>query len=77
MKRLNLLPVDRLTEAQKAAIADNPRVEGFIRSFGHRQDMLNRFNAFYERYCMVDGLLPARLKEIVRLRVAQRNGCHL
>jgi alkylhydroperoxidase family enzyme len=44
------------------------------RVFGHNHRLLEKWYEWY-RPVISDGAVPARLKEIVRLRVAQLNAC--
>ena len=50
------------------------RTDNFTRVFGHNARLLETWNAWY-RPLIRDGAVPARLKEMVRLRVAQLNAC--
>lgn len=50
------------------------RHDAFTRVFGHNAALLDAWNAWY-RPLVRDLSLPARLKEIVRLRIAQLNDC--
>jgi alkylhydroperoxidase family enzyme len=45
-----------------------------VRVFGHAPDAFARWNDWY-RAIIADGAVDSRLKEIVRLRVAQLNDC--
>jgi len=66
--RLRLATDDELPEKYRA------RQDNFTRVFGHNAELLERWNAWY-RPLIGDLSLPARLKEIVRFRVAQLNAC--
>lgn len=46
----------------------------FLHAFGHASDVFQRWNAWHGAL-MNEGALDSRLKEIVRLRVAQLNEC--
>ena len=46
----------------------------FIRMLSYRADLVPAFFDFYMRL-RGDGLLPARLKELARLRIARLNTC--
>ena len=50
------------------------RTDAVTRVFGHNARLLDAWNAWY-RPLIRDGAVPARLKEMVRLRVAQLNAC--
>lgn len=50
------------------------RDDAFTRVFGHNAALFERWNDWY-RPLIRDGAVPARLKELVRLRVAQLNAC--
>jgi len=47
----------------------------FIRTFGRLPEPFKQFVRFYSPLVR-KGLLPHRLKELVRLRLAQLNTCH-
>ncbi len=66
--RLRLARDDELPEHMRS------RTDLVTRVFGHNHRLLQKW---YEWYGPVirDGSVPARLKEIVRLRVAQLNSC--
>jgi alkylhydroperoxidase family enzyme len=51
------------------------RQDQIARVFGHNAAVMDRWNAWY-RQIIADGAVSARLKEIVRLRVAQLNACN-
>ena len=50
------------------------RDDQITRVFGHNAAVQKRWNDWY-RPLIRDGAIPARLKEMVRLRVAQLNAC--
>lgn len=50
------------------------RRDPVTRIFGHHPELLDRWYAWYGPL-IGDLALPARLKEIVRIRVAQLNAC--
>lgn len=50
------------------------RDDDFSRVFGHNAALFERWNEWY-RPLIRDGAVSARLKELVRLRVAQLNAC--
>ena len=51
-------------------------VASVARIFGHHPELWRAWNAFYANI-LVDGAVPVRLKEIVRLRIAGLNGCRV
>ena len=51
------------------------RTDALSRVFGHNSEIMERWYDWY-RPLRADATLSARLKEIVRLRVAQLNDCH-
>ena len=50
------------------------RGDDFTRVFGHNPALFERWNEWY-RPLIRNGAVSARLKEMVRLRVAQLNAC--
>ncbi len=50
------------------------RAGEFVRAFAHQPDLLRSFLAFYNPL-RDTGLLDPVLKETVRIRIAQLNGC--
>lgn len=50
------------------------RTDAFTRVFGHNARLMESWNEWY-RPLIRDGAVSARLKEMVRLRVAQLNAC--
>ena len=69
-------PVPRLRLATDDELADQfrTRTDSLTRVFGHNSALLARWNEWY-RPLVRDMSLSARLKEIVRFRVAQLNAC--
>lgn len=63
-------PVAKLAADWKAYGSDTT----FLRMLNHRGDLIPAFFDFYMRL-RGDGLLPAKLKELVRLRIARLNTC--
>lgn len=47
----------------------------FVRTFGHQPEALLGWSAFYGKL-IYHGVLPIRIKEAARLRIAALNGCH-
>ncbi len=67
--RLHTLSDDELT-----ARGLPPASGDLVRVFGHAPDVFARWTDWY-RAIIADGAVDSRLKEIVRLRVAQLNEC--
>ncbi len=65
---LRLARDDELPEPLRA------RTDAVTRVFGHNARLLRAWNEWY-RPLIRDGAVSARLKELVRLRVAQLNAC--
>jgi len=66
--RLRLARDDELSEKLR------PRTDALTRVFGHNSVLLENWYRWYIPLIR-DLSLPARLKEIVRMRVAQLNAC--
>ncbi len=66
--RLRFARDDELSEKLR------PRTDALTRVFGHNSTLLESWYRWYVPLIR-DLSLPARLKEIVRLRVAQLNAC--
>ena len=64
----------RLAEDHELPEKWRHRHDPMTRVFGHNARLMESWNAWY-RPLIADGSVPARLKEIVRLRVAQLNAC--
>lgn len=62
--------IGRLAQTWKAMGSDT----SFLRMLNYRADLVPAFFDFYIRM-RNDGLLPAKLKELVRLRIARLNTC--
>lgn len=76
-ERIELPPVEALTGEIGKLAADWKAMGSdttFIRMLNYRADLVPAFFDFYMRM-RGDGLLPARLKELVRLRIARLNTC--
>ncbi|MBM3359672.1 MAG: carboxymuconolactone decarboxylase family protein [Betaproteobacteria bacterium] len=75
--RIELSPLDELT-GEIAHLAKSWKAMGsdttFLRMLNHRADLVPAFFDFYIRLRGA-GLLPAKLKELVRLRIARLNTC--
>lgn len=66
--RLRLANDDELPEKWRS------RHDPITRVFGHNSKLLEAWNKWYLPLIR-EGTLPSRLKEMVRLRVAQLNSC--
>ena len=76
-ERIELPPFESLTGEIGKLAADWKAMGSdttFIRMLNYRADLVPAFFDFYMRM-RGDGLLPARLKELVRLRIARLNTC--
>ena len=75
--RIELPPIEELT-GEIGTLAANWKAMGsdtaFLRMLNYRADLVPTFFDFYMRM-RNDGLLPAKLKELVRLRIARLNTC--
>ncbi len=75
--RIELPPLEALT-GEIGTLAANWKAMGsdtaFLRMLNYRADLVPAFFDFYIRL-RGDGLLPARLKELTRLRIARLNTC--
>ena len=75
--RIELAPSEALT-GEVGKLAETWKAMGsditFLRMLNHRADLIPAFFDFYIRL-RNDGLLPAKLKELVRLRIARLNTC--
>ena len=75
--RIELPPLDALT-GDIGKLAADWKAYGsdttFLRMLNYRADLVPAFFDFYMRL-RGDGLLPAKLKELVRLRIARLNTC--
>ncbi len=69
-------PVPRLRYVSDDELPEDlrNRRDPVTRVFGHHPELLKAWNEWY-RPLIRDNALPARLKEIVRMRVAQLNAC--
>lgn len=64
----------RLAEDHEVSERFRERKDPFTRVFAHNSTLFEAWNQWY-RNIIRDGAVPARLKEMVRLRVAQLNAC--
>lgn len=64
----------RLAEDHEVSEAFRARKDPFTRVFAHNSKLFEAWNQWY-RNIIRDGAVPARLKEMVRLRIAQLNAC--
>lgn len=69
-------PLLRLRPARDDELPEplRERTDAVTRVFGHNARLLRAWNEWY-RPLIRDGAVSARLKELVRLRVAQLNAC--
>lgn len=69
-------PLPRLRPARDDELPEplRERTDAVTRVFGHNACLLQAWNEWY-RPLIRDGAVSARLKELVRLRVAQLNAC--
>lgn len=74
MAHLPALPAEQIADPELAAMARASGDEMFG-VYGHAPDAFRAFLAFY-RPLKYGGRLPFALKELVRLRIAELNGCH-
>lgn len=72
MSRIPLIDPDNLPADLRPLMGG--RAGEFIRAFAHQPDVLRSFLAFYNPL-RDSGLLDPVLKETVRIRIAQLNGC--
>lgn len=77
MARVTLVPTDQLDPALRALTEQavrhhqNPAI---FQAMGHLSEAFKAFWAFYAPL-RLEGLLDARLKELVRLKIAALNAC--
>lgn len=72
MSRISLIDPADLPEDLRPLMGG--RAGEFIQAFAHRPDVLRAFLAFYNPL-RDSGLIDPVLKETVRIRIAQLNGC--
>ena len=76
--RIRMLELEEMDPELRGMVA-RWQAEGgdpnFIRTFGRLPEAFKRFVRFYSPLVR-KGFLPHRLKELVRLRLAQLNTCH-
>lgn len=74
------LPHPRLPAAElPPAVAERAAATGstiFLGQFGHAPGLIEGWMAWYQPL-MLGGVVPTRTKELCRLAVARRTGCHL
>lgn len=73
--RLRLLSNSELPESWAARLGPNEQND-VLRVFGHNPELFTAWNSFY-RPIMQDGAVTMRVKELMRLRIAQLNECDL
>lgn len=71
--RLRLLSNEELPPSWAARLGPDEQND-ILRIFGHHPDLFKRWNDFY-RTIMQDGAVSMRVKELMRLRIAQLNEC--
>ena len=77
MSRLSLVPVEQLTGTLRAtadALIRRGESPAPAQVLGHRPDLFESYFAFYVPL-RDKGIVERRLKELVRLRIAQLNDC--
>jgi alkylhydroperoxidase family enzyme len=67
-----------MRKAHDATPEDNWIARNFTRVFAANEPLINQYQAFYQPWHVGGaGVVDARLKELVRLRIATLNGCVL
>jgi hypothetical protein len=77
MSRIRLLPDEALSDEVRArvnAVEASGADASVLRAVAHRQDMFDRYFAFYYP-AHQGGLVEPELKELVRLKIARLNDC--
>lgn len=77
MSRIRLLPDEELSgdvRARVHAVEASGADASVLRAVAHRQDMFDRYFAFYYP-AHQGGLVEPELKELVRLKIARLNDC--
>ena len=77
MSRIRLLPDEELSDEVRArvqAVEASGADASVLRAVAHRQDMFDRYFAFYYP-AHQGGLVEPTLKELVRLKIARLNDC--
>jgi hypothetical protein len=77
MSRIRLLPDEELSDEVRArvnAVEASGADASVLRAVAHRQDMFDRYFAFYYP-AHQGGLVEPELKELVRLKIARLNDC--
>ena len=73
--RLHLLTNEELPPTWAARLRPDEQ-QDVLRIFGHHPELFTAWQTFY-RPIMADGAVPMRVKELMRLRIAQLNECTL
>ena len=73
--RLYLLTNEELPPTWAARLRPDEQ-QDVLRIFGHHPELFTAWQTFY-RPIMADGAVPMRVKELMRLRIAQLNECTL
>jgi len=68
------LPHIRLAQDEELPARLRGSKDNFTRVFGHNAELLDAWMAWYQPL-IKSGAVSARLKEMIRLRVAQLNAC--
>lgn len=77
-QRIPLVEIDELDDDLQEMVRRWQALGGdinFIRTFAHSPGVLKRFIAFYSPLVR-KGRVPHRIKELVRIRLANFNDCH-
>ena len=72
--RLRPLTNDELPPTWTARLAADEQND-ILRIFGHHPEAFASWNTFYRTHVMSDGVVPMRVKELMRLRIEQLNEC--
>ena len=70
------IPVPRLPEAPLSPEAASSGITSLLGQFGHAPGLIESWLAWYQPL-MAGGRVPTRIKELCRLAVAARTGCHM
>jgi alkylhydroperoxidase family enzyme len=71
------LPHPRLPLAELPPEAANSGITSLLGQFGHAPGLIESWLAWYSPIMLADGRIPVRTKELCRLAVAARTGCHM
>ena len=70
------IPVPRLPQAPLPPEAASSGITSLLGQFGHAPGLIEGWLAWYTPL-MLGGIVPTRTKELCRLAVAARTGCHM